>query len=257
MLTYLPLKLVVMLFLPWTILPPEHGLTSGSRVFDTMQETIQGLIGALPLEPEAKFYLASMADKAGHKITDALGMSKGRGTFTEGLLSDRGKKELDMVAKSLLSQGKDIIEVQDYLIYPDYGSKEYEQGLQPDRFMNALGTARIIGEDADNVYIRDKYDFGYKTLDEIGLFGPGSVFDQALQARDVFSLAQSLVPLVSYMEPDTRAPRVELKIPKQTPGVFYSPSRGGEKAVPKPKPKTSPKPDWMGFHQMLRGPIGD
>jgi len=219
-----------------------------------MQETIQGLIGALPLEPEAKFYLASMADKAGHKITDALGMSKGRGTFTEGLLSDRGKKELDMVAKSLLSQGKDIIEVQDYLIYPDYGSKEYEQGLQPDRFMNALGTARIIGEDADNVYIRDKYDFHYSPLSLIGLSG---VFKKVLDSQSLFEVAQSLAPIVSYIAPDTRAPRVELKIPKQTPGVFYSPSRGGEKAVPKPKPKTSPKPDWMGFHQMLRGPIGD
>ena len=248
-----------MLSLPWTILPPERGLTSGSRVFDTMQETIQGLIGALPLDPAAKFYLASAADKAGHKITDALGMSKGRGTLTEGLLSDRGKKELDMLARSLLSQGLDTIESErgDYSIYPEYGSKEYEQGLEPFRFMTALGDANIIGEDADNVYIRDKYDFHYSPLDNIGLFGPGSVFDRASQSRTLFGLAQSLAPLVSYIAPDTRAPRVELKIPKQTLGVFYRPSMGTEKAAPKPKPKTSPKIDRNDFYMMLRGPIGD
>lgn len=224
-----------------------------------MQETIQGLIGALPLEPAAKFYLASVADKAGHKITDALGMSKGRGTLTESLLSDRGKKELDVLAKSILSQGRNNIDSGslDYVSAAPFGSKAQEEGLRPSRFMTALGNAQIIGEDADNVYIRDKYDFGYNTLDDIGLFGPGSVFDQALRSRSLFELGQSLAPLISYIEPDTRAPRVELKIPKQTPGVFYSPSMGGEKAVPKPKPKISPKIDTSTFYMMLRGPVGD
>jgi hypothetical protein len=231
-----------------------------------MQETIQGLLGDLPLDPAAKFFLASAADKIGHKITDALGMSKGRGTLTEGLLSDSDKKYLDAVAKDVLSQGRNNIGYEDY--------------PRPDKFGKALGRAKIIGEDANNVYIRDTYNFmaddkeGYGTLESRGgvpgvLKGllkymtnsddPGDNYMsfQAQNRGGLFGAATILAPLLSYPDVDTRAPRVELKIPKQTPGVFYSPSMGGEKAVPKPKPKISPKIDTSTFYMMLRGPVGD
>ena len=210
-----------------------------------MQKTIQGLLGALPLDPAAKFYLASAADKAGHKITDALGMSKGRGTLTEGLLSDRGKKYLDAVAKDVLSQGRNNIGYEDY--------------PRPDRFGKALGRANIIGEDANNVYIRDTYNFmsddneGYGTLESRGgvpgvLKGllkymtnsddPGDNYMNfaARNRGGLFGAATILAPLLSYPDIDTRAPRVELAIPKQNPGQYYAPSMGLEGATPKPNP---------------------
>lgn len=239
-----------------------------------MQETIQGLIGALPLDPAAKFYLASAADKAGHKITDALGMSKGRGTLTEGLLSDSDKKYLDAVAKDVLSQGRNNIAYEDY--------------PRPDQlllFGKALGRAKIIGEDANNVYIRDTYNFmaddkdGYGTLESRGGVpgvlksllkymtnsdDPGDNFMsfQAQNRGGLFGAATILAPLLSYPDVDTRAPRVELKIPKQTPGVFYRPSLGTEKAAPKPKPEAPAKGskivvDDRIFYQMLSGPMRD
>lgn len=180
---------------------------------------VQGLLSKTGIPAGPRVYAASAMDKAAHKITDALGISKGRATFTEDILTEDEQKSLSQAAANVLRSGGDILDYTN--IAPAYDLHE------------VLGTAKIVGEDANNIYIEDKYDFHYSPLSSIGLSG---LLDNVKKSTDLFTLGQALAPLVSYVAPDTRAPAVRFAVPKETPGEFYSPSLGGEKAVPKPKP---------------------
>lgn len=206
-----------------------------------MQNTIQGLLGALPfLGPEEKFYLASFYDKIGHSVGDAIGMPPGVGTLNEGLLSERGKQELDAVARYVLGQGRDSIAYRDYF---DAGQQNdvFNSDLNPGRFEKTLGKADV-SEDDNYIYIKDKYDFdpAYGTLEEKGgvtgvlsqlarYIGGEPFYNDRLGSRSgLLGAATILAPLVSYSEKDTRAPRVNLKIPKKTPGVKYKRKKSKE-----------------------------
>ena len=186
---------------------------------------VQGLLSKTGIPAGPRVYAASAMDKAAHKITDALGISKGRATFTEDILTEDEQKKLSQAAANVLRSGGDILDVSN--IAPAYDLFE------------VLGRARIAGEDANNIYIEDKYDFNYRPLSRIGLSG---LLDDVKKSKDLFTLGQALAPLVSYVASDTRAPAVRFAVPKETPGEFYSPSLGGEKAVPKPKPKIQDTP---------------
>ena len=181
---------------------------------------VQGLLSKTGIPPGPRVYAASAMDKAAHKITDALGISKGRATFTEDILTEDEQKKLSQAAANVLRSGGDILNVSN--IAPAYDLFE------------VIGRARIAGEDENNIYIEDKYDFNFFPLSRIGLSG---LLDDVKKSTNLFTLGQALAPLVSYVAPDTRAPAIRFAVPKETPGEFYSPSLGGEKAVPKPKPK--------------------
>lgn len=181
---------------------------------------VQGLLSKTGIPPGPRVYAASAMDKAAHKITDALGISKGRATFTEDILTEDEQKRLSQAAANVLRSGGDILNGKN--IYP------------ASDLLEVLGQARIAGEDANNIYIEDKYDFNYSPLSLIGLSG---LLNDVKGSISLIGLGRALAPLVSYIAPDTRAPAVRFAVPKETPGEFYSPSLGGEKAVPKPKPK--------------------
>lgn len=198
-----------------------------------MQKTIQGLLSELPfLDPQEKFYLAAVADKIGHTIGDALGAPPGRGTFTEGLLSEPEKKNLEILARAAMEKGKSTVLGDDY-ITDDLEEMWSRYGYDNLLFHNALGQFEIVGEDDKNIYIRDKYDFNpkYGTLEEKG--GVMGVLGELIQSlagiktprherTGALGAATTLVPLLAYPDVDTRAPLVDLKIPKTEPGTTYT-----------------------------------
>ena len=195
-----------------------------------MQKTIQGLLGEIPfLDPPQKFYLAALADKIGHTLGDALGTPPGRGTLTEGLLSEYEKKNLEFLVANLMAKGKSTVLEDDY-INDDFIKMP---GFDSTLFYRALGKFDIVGEDDKNIYIRDRYDFNkkYGTLEEKG--GVMGVIGDLIQTlagikappsgrTGAFGAATTLVPLLSYPDADTRAPLVNLKIPKTEPGTTYT-----------------------------------
>ena len=196
----------------------------------TFSQKAQEFLKDTGLDPAQKFYLMSMIDKAQHKVSDIFGNSKETATFTEALLSPEELSILDKVARNRLGKGIESIDQREW-----FRDKELHDIDETTRFEKALGSVNIVGEDADNTYYEDKYDFHYPSLKEMGgisgLLNRNKnyhldVFLRQLKSSPLYpnvtSLGAALAPLLSYTESDTRAPRVRIAVPKATSGKFYS-----------------------------------
>jgi hypothetical protein len=137
---------------------------------------------------------------------------------------------LDKAARNRLGKGIESINQREW-----YGDEELRNIDETTRFENTLGSVDIVGEDADNTYYEDIYDFHYPSLKEMGgisgLLNRNKnyhldVFLRQLKRSPLYpnptSLGAALAPLLSYTESDTRAPRVRIAVPKSAPGVVYS-----------------------------------
>ena len=195
----------------------------------TFSQKTQEFLRDTGLDPAQKFYLMSMIDKAQHKISDVFGNSKETATFTEALLSPEELDILDKVAYDRLRRGKKSISKEEWFTDDDLADIDYTY-----RFYPTLGAVNIVGEDADNTYYEDTYDFEYPSLEKQGgilglLSRKNEYIDHLLDnykdydfLGNVQLAASALAPLLSYTESDTRAPRVRIAVPKAAPGVVYS-----------------------------------